>query len=178
MEMVPPFDHNYIGMLPVEGEVLSDLQRKIPEVKDIVVTPSMMYIVQLTVDGADKPHPEFGKFVLHAVWGAAGRWARTAKIVVVVGPDVDPYDLNSVEWAIMTRVQPVSDTIMNASGQAFVDDPSAPVTAAGFPAVSEQMGIDATMKVPERFDEYREVSQADPDDVARIAELLKGYLQQ
>jgi UbiD family decarboxylase len=176
IEMVPPFDHNYIGMLPVEGEVLSDLQRKIPEVKDIVVTPSMMYIVQLTVDGADKPHPEFGKFVLHAVWGAAGRWARTAKIVVVVGPDVDPYDLNSVEWAIMTRVQPVSDTIMNASGQAFVDDPSAPVTAAGFPAVSEQMGIDATMKVPERFDEYREVSQADPDDVARIAELLKEHL--
>jgi hypothetical protein len=38
------------------------------------------------------------------------------------------------------------------------------------------MGIDATMKVPERFDEYREVSQADPDDVARIAELLKGHL--
>ncbi len=176
IEMVPPFDHNYIGMLPVEGEVLSDLQQKIPEVKDIVVTPSMMYIVQLSVDGASKPHPEFGKFVLHAVWGAAGRWARTAKIVIVVGPDVNPYDLNSVEWAIMTRVQPVSDTIMNPAGQAFVDDPSAPITPAGFPAVSEQMGIDATIKVPERFSEYREVSQADPADVARIAELLRPVL--
>jgi hypothetical protein len=63
---------------------------------------------------------------------------------------------------------------MNPHGQAFVDDPSAPMTPAGFPAVSEQMGIDATIKVPERFDEYREVSQADPDDVARIAELLKS----
>lgn len=176
IEMVPPFDHNYIGMLPVEGEVLSDLQRKIPEVKDIVVTPSMMYIVQLTVDGAQKPHPEFGKYILHAVWGASGRWARTAKVVVVVGPDIDPYDLNSVEWAIMTRVQPVSDTVMNPAGQAFVDDPSAPITPAGFPAVSEQMGIDATIKVPERFSEYREVSQADPDDVARIAELLRPKL--
>jgi len=174
IEMVPPFDHNYIGMLPVEGEVLSDLQRKIPEVKDIVVTPSMLYIVQLSVDGASKPHAEFGKYVIQSVWGASGRWARTAKIVVVVGPDVDPYDLASVEWAIMTRVQPVSDTVMNPHGQAFVDDPSAPITPAGFPAVSEQMGIDATIKVPERFDEYREVSQADPDDVARIAELLKS----
>jgi UbiD family decarboxylase len=113
---------------------------------------------------------------LHAVWGAAGRWARTAKIVIVVGPDVNPYDLNSVEWAIMTRVQPVSDTIMNPAGQAFVDDPSAPITPAGFPAVSEQMGIDATIKVPERFSEYREVSQADPADVARIAELLRPVL--
>ena len=157
IEMVPPFDHNYIGMVPVEGEVLADLQRKIPEVKDIVVTPSMLYIVQLSVDGARKPHAEFGKYVIHAVWGASGRWARTAKIVIVVGPDVDPYDLASVEWAIMSRVQPVSDTVMNPHGQAFVDDPSAPMTPAGFPAVSEQMGIDATIKVPERFSEYREV---------------------
>ena len=176
IEMVPPFDHNYIGMLPVEGEVLSDLQSKIPEVKDVVVTPSMMYIVQLAVDGAQKPHPEFGKYILHAVWGASGRWGRTAKVVVVVGPDVDPYDLASVEWAIMTRVQPYSDTLINRSGQAFVDDPSAPMTPEGYPAQSEQMGIDATIKVPERFSEYRKVSDADPDDVARIAELLRPVL--
>jgi 4-hydroxy-3-polyprenylbenzoate decarboxylase len=176
IEMVPPFDHNYIGMLPVEGEVLSDLQRKIPEVKDVVVTPSMMYVVQLSVDGPGKPHPEFGKFVLHAVWGASGRWGRTAKIIVVVGPDVDPYDLSSVEWAIMTRVQPYSDTLINKSGLAFVDDPSAPMTPQGVPVYSEQMGIDATMKVPERFEEYRKVSDADPEDVARIAELLRPAL--
>lgn len=176
IEMVPPFDHNYIGMVPVEGETLADLQQKIPEVRDVVVTPSMMYIVQLSVDGGDKPHSEFGKYIIHAVWGSSGRWPRTAKIVVVVGPDVNPYDLASVEWAIMTRVQPVSDILMNPSGQAFVDDPSAPVTPAGFPAVSEQMGIDATIKVPERFSEYREVSDADPADVARIAELLRGHL--
>ena len=178
IEMVPPFDHNYIGMLPVEGEILSDLQLKIPEVKDVVVTPSMLYVVQLSVDGARKPHAEFGKYVIHAVWGASGRWARTAKIVIVVGPDIDPYDLDSVQWAVMTRVQPVSDTLMNPHGQAFVDDPSAPMTPAGFPAVSEQMGIDATIKVPERFSEYKEVSQADPHDVARIAALLRPELKQ
>ncbi len=176
IEMVPPFDHNYIGMLPVEGEVLSDLQNKCPEVQDVVVTPNMMYIVQLNVDGADKPHTEFGKYIIHAVWGASGRWGRTAKVVVVVGPDVNPYDLNSVEWAIMTRVQPVSDTIMNRSGQAFVDDPSAPNIDLGFPIQSEQMGIDATIKIPERHTWYREVSNADPDDIARIADLMKDVL--
>jgi 3-polyprenyl-4-hydroxybenzoate decarboxylase len=173
MEMVPPFDHNYIGLLPVESELLSDLQQKIPEVDDIVVTPAMTVIVQLNVDGASKPHAEFGKYILHAVWGASGRWGRTAKLVIVVGPDVDPYDWNQVEWAIMSRVQPYSDTIINRTGQAFVDDPSAPRSAQGVPMQSEQMGIDATIKVPERFDDYPEVSQADPAEVQAIAKKLR-----
>ncbi|MDH3977189.1 MAG: UbiD family decarboxylase [Gammaproteobacteria bacterium] len=176
MEMMPPFDHNYIALMPVEGEVLADLQAKIPEVKDVVVTPNMTYIVQLTVDGAQKPHPYFGKFILNAVWGAQGRWGRVAKIVIVVGPDVDPYDLNSVEWAIQTRVQPYSDTIINQSAQAMVLDPSAPKGPHGFGVKSEQMGIDALIKVPERFDDYAEVSQADPEKVLAIAEKMKGIL--
>jgi len=176
MEMMPPFDHNYIALMPVEGEVLADLQSKIPEVKDVVVTPNMTYIVQLTVDGAQKPHPHFGKFVLHAVWGAQGRWGRVAKIVIVVGPDVDPYDLTSVEWAIQTRVQPYSDTIINRSAQAMILDPSAPKSAHGFALSSEQIGFDALVKVPERFDDYAEVSQADPDKVRKIAEKMKDIL--
>ncbi len=176
MEMMPPFDHNYIALIPVEGEVLADLQQKIPEVKDVVVTENMTYIVQLSVDGADKPHPYFGKYVLNAVWGAQGRWGRVAKIVIVVGPDVDPYDLTSVEWAIQTRVQPYSDTIINRSAQAMILDPSAPKGPHGFAVKSEQMGIDALIKVPERFDDYAEVSQADPAKVAEIAEKLKDVL--
>ncbi len=176
MEMVPPFDHNYIAIMPLEGELLSDLRNKIPEVSDVVVTPNMHYIVQLNVDAESKPHPEFGKYVIHAVWGAAGRWARTAKVVTVVGPDVDPYDLNSVEWAIMTRVQPYSDTLINKSGQAMVLDPSAIKGPQGGAAQSEQIGYDATIKIPERFSEYAEVSNATPQEVAAIAEKLKGVL--
>jgi hypothetical protein len=41
---------------------------------------------------------------------------------------------------------------------------------------SEQIGFDATIKVPERFDDYAEVSQADPAEVAAIAEKLKDVL--
>jgi 4-hydroxy-3-polyprenylbenzoate decarboxylase len=145
-------------------------------VKDAVVTPNMTYIVQLAVDGEGKPHPEFGKYVLHAVWGAAGRWPRTAKILVVVGPDVNPYDIAAVEWAIQTRVQPVSDIIMNPAGQAFVLDPSAPKGPQGFPTTSEQMGIDATIKIPERFSDYAIVSQADPAAVQAVARKLAGVL--
>ena len=176
MEMVPPFDHNWMALLPVEGELLGDLRRKIPEVNDVAVSPNMAYVVQLNVDGATKPHPEFGKYVLHAVWGAAGRWARTAKLVIVVGPDVDPYDWKQIEWAIMTRVQPLSDTIINRSGQAFVLDISPTKTGQGGASTSEQMGIDATIKVPERHSEYPEVSNATPQQVAALRERLKGVL--
>jgi UbiD family decarboxylase len=176
IEMMPPFDHNWLALLPVEGEVLSDLQRKIPEVNDVVVTPNMTYIVQLKVDGAQKPHPEFGKFVLHAVWGAAGRWGRTAKVVVVVGPDINPYDMTDVDFAIGSRVQPYEDSIINRSAQAFVLDPSAVKGPQGFPMTGSQIGIDATIKIPERFTDYAPVSKADPDKVAAVAEKLKGVL--
>jgi UbiD family decarboxylase len=176
MEMIPPFDHNYQALLPVETEVLADLQRKIPEVKDVVVTPNMTYIVQLSVDGARKPHAEFGKYVLHAVWGSAGRWGRTAKFVYVVGPDVDPYDMDSIEWAVATRVQPATDTIINQSAQAFILDPSATKGPHGFPVTGSQIGIDATMKVPERFESYQEVSMPTEAEVEALAEKLKGII--
>jgi len=177
IEMMPPFDHNYLAIMPIESELLADLRQKIPEVKDVVVTPNLTYIVQLHVDGTEKPHPEFGKYVLHAVWGASGRWGRTAKFVIVVGPDVDPYDLSAVEWALQTRVQPKSDTIINESAQAMVLDPSATKGDQGFAVTSEQLGIDATIKIPERFTDYAPVSQANPIAVREIARKLGDALR-
>ena len=58
----------------------------------------------------------------------------------------------------------------------MVLDPSAPKGPHGFGVKSEQIGIDATIKVPERFDDYAEVSQADPEKVAAIAEKFKDIL--
>jgi 4-hydroxy-3-polyprenylbenzoate decarboxylase len=175
-EMIPPFDHVYMAMLPVEAEVYSDLKKKIPEVKDVACSSNLSFVVQLSVDGANKPHAEFGKYILHAVWGSAGRWGRTAKMVVVVGPDVNPYDWNSIEWAIMTRVQPYSDTIINRSAQAYLLDPSAPKSEQGIPTIGEQIGIDATIKVPERFKDYPESANADPALVQALRDRLRFYL--
>ena len=76
----------------------------------------------------------------------------------------------------MTRVQPYSDTLINKSGQAMVLDPSAIKGPQGGAAQSEQIGYDATIKIPERFSEYAEVSNATPQEVAAIAEKLKGVL--
>jgi 3-polyprenyl-4-hydroxybenzoate decarboxylase len=73
-------------------------------------------------------------------------------------------------------VQPATDTIINESAQAFVLDPSAPKGHHGFPVVGSQIGIDATMKVPERFETYQEVSQPTQEEVAAIAAKLKDVL--
>mgnify|MGYP003304881437 CR=1 FL=1 len=43
-----------------------------------------------------------------------------------------------------------------------------------FMGLSEQMGIDATIKVYERFHSYPEYSNADQESVSAIAEKLKG----
>jgi len=40
-----------------------------------------------------------------------------------------------------------------------------------------QVGIDATIKISERFTDYAPVSQADPDEVRDIAEKLAAALR-
>jgi hypothetical protein len=55
-------------------------------------------------------------------------------------------------------------------------DPSAAKGPQGFPMTGSQLGIDATVKIPERFSDYAPVSQADPAAVAAIAEKLKDVL--
>ena len=179
-EMKPPYDHSYITNLTNAAEVLGDIQPRFPQVKDCVVHPlgrGNFYVIQLNCDGADKPHPEFGKTIIHAVWSTAGRWGRTAKFVVVVGPDIDPYDLNEVIWALVGRVQPVSDVITVDSGPAMLLDPSAPRGPQNNAVQGQQMGIDALIKVPERFTEYDEVAAPDPERVKAVTELVKSLFE-
>ena len=58
----------------------------------------------------------------------------------------------------------------------MVLDPSCEKSAQFGAMRSEQMGIDATIKIPERFTEYPEVSKADPAAVAAIAKKMAGIV--
>ena len=176
-EMMPPFDHAYIADVQIATEILSEIMPRFPHVQDLAIHPlgwGNIYVLQLSVDGADKPQQEYARFVIHAVWGSMSRWARQAKYVIVVGPDVDPSDMDQVAWALATRVQPLTDTIQNTKGAALLD-PSAPRGPQGNTPVSEQLGIDATIKVPERFDDYPLVANADPKVVKVVKDKLARY---
>jgi UbiD family decarboxylase len=175
-EMMPPFDHAFLAEAQIKAEIMAEIMPRFPHVHDLAIHPvgwGNIYVVQLSVDGADKPAYEYGRFVIHAVWGSTSRWARQAKYVIVVGPDVDPFDMSSVAWALSTRVQPLTDAIQNPKGAALLD-PSAPRGPQGNTPVSEQIAFDATIKVPERFDEYAEVAEARPELVAQVAEKLQA----
>jgi 3-polyprenyl-4-hydroxybenzoate decarboxylase len=113
------------------------------KIKDLVMRP-WITVVQLEVDGRDKPHPGYGEEVGRIV---------ASKYTVVVGPDIDPYDMEEVFWAIGMR----------AGRNEWRDYPSPPPGARPLPRygmytqLTADMGftvIDATIPVPERFDTF------------------------
>jgi len=114
------------------------------KVKDVVTYGMWVSVVQLEVDGKDKPHPGYGEEV--------GRAAR-GKYTIVVGPDIDPYNLEEVWWAVGMR----------AGRSQWLDTPPNPAGAPQIPRygifneLTTDMGslvIDATIPVPERFDTF------------------------
>jgi 3-polyprenyl-4-hydroxybenzoate decarboxylase len=114
------------------------------KVKDIAMLTQWVTVVQLEVDGRDKPHPGYGEEV--------GRLLAN-KYTIVVGPDIDPHDAEEVFWAVGMR----------AGRSEWRDYPPPPPGAPPMPRygmftkVGSDMGflvIDATIPVPERFDTF------------------------
>jgi UbiD family decarboxylase len=112
-------------------------------------------VVQLGVDGIDKPMPYYGKQVLMALHGNPGfSIGPPTKYLIAVGPDINPYDFNDVMWALGTRSWPVSDAITIEKGVCGWGDPSGIPGYTGFKNYGEQIMIDGTIKVPERYESF------------------------
>ena len=120
------------------------LRRMGYKVKDVVGHVQWLIVVQLEVDGRDKPYPGYGEEVGRAV---------AAKYTIVVGPDIDPYDLEEVFWAVGMR----------AGRSEWRDYPPPAPGTPPYPdygitkKVTRDLGylvIDATIPVPERFDTF------------------------
>jgi 2,5-furandicarboxylate decarboxylase 1 len=110
-----------------------------PEIKSIHVTPGGTSRHHIVVS-MKKRHPSEARNVM------LGLLASTvgAKLVVVVDDDIDPYDLQQVEWAVNTRMQPDRDVVIVPDLYSPTLDPSAPA-----PRTSAKMGIDATAPMGE-----------------------------
>jgi 2,5-furandicarboxylate decarboxylase 1 len=110
-----------------------------PEIKSIHVTPGGTSRHHIVVS-MKKRHPAEARNVM------LGLLASTvgAKLVVVVDEDIDPYDLQQVEWAVNTRMQPDRDVVIVSDLYSPTLDPSAPA-----PRTSAKMGIDATAPMGE-----------------------------
>lgn len=137
-----------------EAEALNYLRANDYKVKDVVSYDLETIVVQTTVDGMEKP-PHYGKQLLTALYACPhGYIGNGSKYYVAVGPDIDPYNLRDVIWALGTRAQPVTDTIVIQDGLCAWGDPSGLPGPLGWRAYGQQVLIDALIKVPERRTEW------------------------
>lgn len=147
----PPNEDTTVRSVSVDAGILSQARRVLPEIKNFHMLKSsgVSYVGVAQIE--NKPYPYFAKQVMDAIWAThKGCWI---KFLVVVDEDIDIYSIDDVIWAMATRVQPHSDTYVIDNHIGFPLDPSA-----NLPGVSSHMGIDATVKIPERFDSYPPLS--------------------
>jgi 4-hydroxy-3-polyprenylbenzoate decarboxylase len=110
-----------------------------------------------------QPHPGDARKAMFAVWAAV----NLIKRVIVVDDDIDPWDIEQVEWAIATRMQADRDLVVIPGVRA---DRSEPLEQAG---VVTKLGIDATRRATDRSHWTR----ARPPEVAmrKARELLGSH---
>lgn len=152
----PPNEDTTVRSVSVDAGILSQARRVMPEIRNFHMMKSsgVSYIGVAQIE--NKSYPYYAKQVMDAIWAThKGCWI---KILIVVDKDINIYDVEDVMWAISTRVQPYSDTFVIDNHIGFPLDPSS-----NRPGVSSHMGIDATVKIPERFDSYPPLSVPSED---------------
>ncbi len=130
-----PMTENHWMMQPsATALAYREAARVSPDIVSVHVTPGGTARHHVVVS-MRKRHPAEPRNVAAALLaGGLG-----AKLVVVVDDDIDPYDLQAVEWAVNTRMQPDRDLIVLPNMYSPTLDPSAPG-----PRTTAKLGIDAT----------------------------------
>lgn len=122
-----------------------DVKRVCPEVEVVAIPEAgaSWYIAVAQIN--EKPYPRYADQVMHAIWSS--RQGGKIKYVIVVDRDIDLYNMEEVLWAMSSRSLPYEDTCMIREGHGHKYDPSVEEDI----KVMSRIGIDATVKVPERL---------------------------
>lgn len=140
-------EHMLLGAIPREGGLLQLIRGAVPNAVAVHLTPggTCRYHVVVAID---KQNEGEAKNAMFAAFGSS----QEVKRVVVVDKDVDIFDPVDVEWAIATRFQAASDTMIVRRALGNKLDPSSD------DGLSDKMGIDATVPLgadPFRFERIR-----------------------
>ncbi len=155
----PNYEHAY-WINVMETASLYAIRKWVNHIKKIVipVPPGNMHNSLVIVQIGHKPYAHFAKQVMRAVWSMKpGMWA---KCILVVGPEVDPDNMGEIMVALQNNVQPAEDiTIYKDMPAIHGWDPSVcglpnPMPLQMLETGQSQVGIDATIKVPERIDGF------------------------
>jgi UbiD family decarboxylase len=132
-------DHKTLMGIPKELDIFREAG-KACRVLDVRITPGGCSWLHAAVR-IEKKRPEDGRRALEAAFRAH----RSLKHCVVVDSDVDISDPAELEWALATRFQADTDTLLLKGQPASSLDPSARHVPGG-KSRSAKLGLDATVK--------------------------------
>jgi UbiD family decarboxylase len=136
-------EHRLLMGLPREPTIFQSVSEAV-DCRAVSITPGGMSWLHAVVQIA-KQGPEDGRRAIEAAFLGHG----SLKHVVVVDEDVDPFDAESVEWAIATRFQADRGLVVLEDQPSSSLDPSASL-APGQKARATKMGLDATIPWADR----------------------------
>ena len=128
--------------LSIAANTYSRISAVLPGILDVACLP---FVLQ-TVVQIDQQFEGHARQVILSVFGNSPVWA---KYCIVVDGDVDLYDLNDVNWAVMTRARPDRDVIIVPETPSFYRDAHHDHWG--------RMGIDATAPFARREQFLRKV---------------------
>ncbi|MGC8879609.1 MAG: UbiD family decarboxylase [Anaerolineae bacterium] len=131
-------EHKHLMGIPKEPTILAAVNR-VCRCTNAVITPGGTSWLHAVVQ-IDKRAADDGRKAIYAAFEGHG----SLKHVVVVDTDIDPYDMNQVEWAIATRFQADRDLVVLADQPGSSLDPSA-IHRVGQKTRTAKMGLDATI---------------------------------
>lgn len=146
----PPSEGTKLRQIGTEAIFYKFLKHdcNIPGIVDVALTDDGGHL-QMVVISLRKTHPSQAWQALN---GAAALMPAVGKILIVVDDDIDPHDLDSVNWALGFSMQPHRDIRITPGKVSGLDPSSAPSTDPDrrYPGVTgcSAMLIDATRKWP------------------------------
>jgi len=146
-------EHKLLMGMPREPGIFHSVASSVP-VKNVLITPGGCSWLHAVVQIASE-RPGDGRRAIERAFAGHG----SLKHCVVVDDDIDIYDTNDVEWAIATRFQASRDLVVMESVGGSSLDPSAS-HAPGKKALTDKVGIDATIPTGQPRDAFRKVSFA------------------
>jgi 3-polyprenyl-4-hydroxybenzoate decarboxylase len=163
--------HTALKTTEREADYINLLRKTGFNVKNVVMNTydGMVNVIQLGgEERAQKTAAHYGKLAGMTMLASLNT-DTPPKYIIVVDPDIDPYDWTDVMWAVGTRSVPMTDFVMVEKGRSFPDAGSLlKNTMLGAMALGgEQIVIDATMKIPERWEKFP--PRSDPSAWERAA---------
>ncbi len=155
-------EHSLFMGLPQELKIREVLLRSIPKIRGINLTPAGSGYFHCVVS-IEKSSDGDGKTAILNCFAAS----HPLKLVVVVDSDIDPFNLEEVEWALSTRFQAATGVLQINGARGSSLDPSSAKSG-----VTSKIGLDATLSINQDRKKFERAKIPETSGTKRLLESL------